>query len=129
MKRITGLLRTLILLLVVMALSLLSIKVRAEFIRVAQVNSGTAQTLLKVLQSVAYQGNSSLDEAIICNPVGSSNIIYLGSDANVNADSGVPIRAGACFTFRTSTKPIDATQIFLFVSSNQNAELLVRQRN
>lgn len=129
MKTNHGVLRTLVIFVVTLALSLFSIRVRAEFIRVAQVHSGTAQSLLQVLQSVAYQGNSSLDEATICNPSGSSNIIYLGSDANVNAASGVPIQAAACFTFRTASKPIDATQIFLFVSSNQNAELLVRQRN
>lgn len=101
---------------------------RAEFIRQAAITTGTARSLFQTLQSVAYQGPSGLDAAVICNLDTNSVNLYLGSESGVTAASGVKIQPGACYGFQAGAKTINSQEIFIFTATQQNAELTIRTR-
>lgn len=128
MRRYRSTLLAIVLVLIATLAPRVEFPARAEFIRQAAISTGTARSLFATLQSVAYQGPSGLDAVTICNLDTNTVPLYLGSESGVNAASGMKLPPGACMSWQAGAKTINSQEIFIFTTTQQNAELAVRTR-
>lgn len=98
-----------------------------HFARTCSVTGGSAQRLSAVLTTCGYSGSFFFREVGLRNPDAAANTLYYGQ-SDVNASNGVPLQPGDSYTWRSSAQDDanDAAQIYLFVSSTQNAEIATR---
>lgn len=111
-------------------LSLVTIAVGAvEFNRLVPIPGGaSAQRLSVSLGAAGYVGGSALDELTICIPSSNLNTMYLGSVPGVNNTTGFPLGPGDCITYRAAGRPIEASSIYVYVSTTENAAISLRAR-
>lgn len=102
--------------------------VHAEFIRQVGISGGAARELYNTLQRTGYQGQPGLDELMICNKKTNSANMWYGYQSSMDSASGNVIEPGACVSWRAGFKPINTTQIFIYVASTQNMEVTLRER-
>jgi hypothetical protein len=97
--------------------------------RQCSVTGGSAQQLSAVLTTAGYAGPLSLQELTIVNPSAAANDLYFGQ-SDVSTANGVKLSPGDSYTMRATnqTDQIDATRIYLYTASTQNAAVILRSK-
>lgn len=113
----------------IIALSLVTLPVRAEFTRQVSITGGSpAKKLTTMLAVAGYTGNTQLDEITMCVPSANVNSMYLGNNSSVNAATGYEMAPGDCLTFRAAARPADIEQMFFYVQTTEKLAVTLRQR-
>jgi hypothetical protein len=118
-----------ILFVLVLCVTAIALPDARNFNRKCSVTGGSAQQLSAVLATCGYTGTTSATWLTIKNPSTAANSLFVGQ-SDVDGSNGYEVEPGASSS-RPSTNPadpVDLSQIYLFVSSTQNAYFSVRTR-
>lgn len=96
--------------------------------RVSIAGGSPAPQISAALSTAGYLGGSQLDELTIKNPSANANSLYLGSSSTVTSTTGFELAPGVSITYRSGARAVDASRLYLFTSSTQNAEITLRER-
>lgn len=112
--------------------SLLTVAVVAAnttFIRRTSITGGSAQQLSSVLSTAGFTGTTSLQELTLRNPPANANDLCIGQ-SDVSASTGLCLQPGESLTMRAVSQQdaIYTSQIYLYVSSTQDASILARDK-
>jgi hypothetical protein len=101
----------------------------SSFNRSCSVTGAAARQLSGVLSTCGFTGANQLQELTVINPSGAANNLYVGQ-SDVDASNGVELLPGTSITYRAASQQdvIDATRIYLYVSSTQNSQLSARSK-